>query len=105
VDTNVVPLSEGVPNPAKDPYAGNQAIPTLLTGKHAGRLAQLVPSLELKTAQWLSFVAYPLSGGFKRWSLISASVARQLLRVEDRIEALLGPLCAFRLMAVLEKTA
>ena len=103
VDTSVDPLSEGSPDPDKDPYVGNQAIPTLLTGRYAGRLKQLVPSLELTTAQWLSLLAYPLSGGFKRWSLITAGAARQLLRLEDRVEALLGPICGFRLMAVFEK--
>ena len=104
VNTRVDPLADGVPDPAKDPYAGNQAIPTLLTGEYAGRLSELVPSLEVKTTKWLSLFAYPLSGGFKRWSLISASAARHLLRLEDRIETVLGPLCGFRLMAVLERT-
>ena len=29
--------------------------------------------------------------------------ARTLLRIEDQLETYLGPLCGFRLMAVLEK--
>ena len=103
VDSSVDPLTEGSPDPQKDPYVGNQAIPTLLTGRYAGRLKQLVPSLELTTASWLSMVAYPLSGGFRRWSLITAGAARQILRLEDRVETLFGPICGFRLMAVFEK--
>lgn len=103
VDASVDPLAEGVPDPRKDPYVGNQAIPTLLIGRHAARLKQLEPSLELTALRWLSLFAYPLCGGFKRWSLISAGTARQLLRLEDRVEALLGPICGFRLMAVFEK--
>jgi SAM-dependent methyltransferase len=104
VDTNVDPLADGLPDPTKDPYAGNQAVPTLLTREYAERLRQLVPSLDVKTIKWLSLFAYPLSGGFKRWSLISVGAARRLLRLEDRIETVLGPLCGFRLMAVLERT-
>ena len=103
VDTSVNPLADGLPDPAKDPYVGNQAVPTLLTREYGERLRQLVPSLDVKTTKWLSLFAYPLSGGFKRWSLISVGAARQLLRVEDRIERVLGPLCGFRLMAVLER--
>lgn len=103
VDTRVDPLTEGVPDPKKDPYVGNQAIPTLLTGPYAARLKQLEPLLELAVLRQLSLFAYPLCGGFKRWSLITAGAARLLLRLEDRIETLLGPLCGFRLMAVFEK--
>ena len=105
VDMSVDPLAEGAPNPDKDPYVGNQAIPTLLTGRYAKRLKQSVPSLKLISEQRLSMLAYPLSGGFKHWSLITAGGARQLLRLEDRVERLLGPICGFRLMAVFEKTA
>ena len=103
VDSSVNPLAEGLPDPQKDPYVGNQAIPTLLTGPYVARLREMEPSLELTLLQRLSLFAYPLSGGFKQWSLITAGAARKLLRLEDRIEALLGPLCGFRLMAVFEK--
>lgn len=99
----VDPLIEGAPNPAKDPTMGNQAIPTLLVKDHAERLAQLEPSLTLTSVKWTSLFAYPLSGGFKSWALLTPRFARTLLRLEDRIETLLGPLCGFRLMAVFEK--
>lgn len=103
VDSTVDPLLEGRPDPNKDPYVGNQAIPTLLTGRYAQRLGRFEPALQLGPIRWLSLFAYPLSGGFKSWSLITAGTARRLLRLEDRLEMLLGPLCGFRLMAVLEK--
>ena len=103
VDSGVNPLLEGRPNPEKNPYVGNQAIPTLLTGRYAAALHRLEPTLTLSRLNWLSLLAYPLSGGFKSWSLISTGVARSLLRIEDRIEQLLGPICGFRLMAVFEK--
>ena len=103
VDMTVDPLVDGLPDPNKNPYIGNQAIPTLLTTRHAAQVSKRVPELELKGARWLSMFAYPLSGGFKRWSLITPAIARSLLRFEDRIEATLGATCGFRLMAVYEK--
>ncbi len=103
VDSSVNPLLEGRPDPNKNPYMGNQAIPTLLTGSYAAALHCLEPTLDLTRLNWLSLLAYPLSGGFKSWSLITTGVARSLLRIEDRIESVLGPVCGFRLMAVFEK--
>ncbi|HVE89276.1 MAG TPA: class I SAM-dependent methyltransferase [Burkholderiaceae bacterium] len=103
VDSSVNPLLEGRPNPNKNPYVGNQAIPTLLTGSYAAALNCREPTLDLTRLNWLSLLAYPLSGGFKSWSLITPGVARSLLHFEDRIERVLGPVCGFRLMAVYEK--
>lgn len=103
VDMTADPLAEGQPNAHKDPYVGNQAIPTLLIDRHVARLGKLEPSLELKLVRRLSLFAYPLSGGFKQWSLITAGAARALLLFEDRVEKFLGPICGFRLMAVFER--
>ena len=103
VDTTVNPLLDGNPDPAKNPYIGNQAIPTLIATRYAAQLSELVPEFELTSARWLSLFAYPLSGGFKRWSLITPRAARSLLHIEDRIEHALGAVCGFRLMAVYEK--
>jgi len=103
VDASVDPLTDGMPNPNKDPYVGNQAVPTLLTTRHASRLKRMEPSLDIVSVRWISLFAYPLSGGFKPWSLISSGTARALLHVEDRMEALLGRVCGFRLIAVFEK--
>jgi SAM-dependent methyltransferase len=103
VDSSVNPLLEGRPDPNKNPYVGNQAIPTLLTGRYISAFHRLEPALHLTRLNWFSLMAYPLSGGFKSWSLITTGIARSLLRLEDRFEHILGPVCGFRLMAVLEK--
>lgn len=97
------PLAEGAPDPHKDPYAGNQAIPTRLATRDAARMHAAVPGLRLARVDWLSLLAYPLSGGFKRWSLITPALARAVLGIEDRIAPWLGRACAFRVMLVLEK--
>lgn len=103
VDMTADPLSDGAIDPAKDPYDSNQALPTLLMTRHAARRARAVPELLPVQIQWLSLFAYPLSGGFKSWSLVTPALARGLLVAEDRLEVLLGPLMGFRLLAVLER--
>jgi hypothetical protein len=52
---------------------------------------------------WFSFIAYPLSGGFRRWSLISARAAARVLTLEKAVEDRAGRYLAFRLMIVVEK--
>lgn len=99
------PLSDAPQCDPKNPWDSNQAIPTLLFRRDAKRLPAAMPGLRLVRAEWLSLFAYPLSGGFKPWSLLPAFAAKPLLRLEDRLMPLLGPLMAFRLLAVLERPA
>jgi SAM-dependent methyltransferase len=97
-------LMEGTPDSARDPYCSNQAIPTLLVTRERDRLHRLVPELRIVRVDWFSLAAYPLSGGFKTWSLIGAKLARRLLRFERRIEPMLGRCMGFRMLLVIEKT-
>jgi SAM-dependent methyltransferase len=95
------PLTEtGVGN---DPFDSNQAIPTLLFGRQRQRLAQAVPELALARVERMSLLAYPLSGGFREWSLLRARWTPAILKAEERLTPLLGPLMAFRLFVVLER--
>jgi SAM-dependent methyltransferase len=103
VDMRVDPLRDGKPDANKDPYVGNQAIPSLLVRDGGKRLSACVPELTLVERHWLSLFAYPLSGGFKRWTLVSGGMARHLLAAERRLESWLGPISAFRLMLILQK--
>ncbi|MGH6954860.1 MAG: class I SAM-dependent methyltransferase [Alphaproteobacteria bacterium] len=101
------PLIEG-PLPARrDPYAANQGVPTLLFGPVLGRrreaFRRAFPALSVRSVRMLSLFAYPLSGGFRRWSLVPAGAVRALLRIEDRLLPVLGPLLAFRMLVVLER--
>src|SRR6185312_11891473 len=65
LDLRVDPLapsgSEG-----RDPFDSNQAIPSLLFGRHAARFAADFPELRLARLEWLSGPSYPASGGFSR---------------------------------------
>jgi hypothetical protein len=68
------------------------------------RLAAALPNLRIFEQRLLSLIAYPLSGGFKEWSLMPGGLAGPLLRAEGAMMPVLGPMMAFRLMVVLEKS-
>ena len=106
VDLSVDPMQPLPPEIEHDPFAANQAIPTLLFARAGNRqsFARHFPDLSLRRREWLSLLAYPLSGGFKSWSLIPTCAARPLLAFEAAAMPLLGPLMAFRLAIVLERT-
>lgn len=91
-------------DPAKDPYASNQAIPTILFKRSLQWLGASESRLRVVNSCWLSLFVYPLTGGFKAWSLMPASWVAPLLRVEEFLLPLLGRLMAFRLLVVLEKS-
>lgn len=105
VDLGADPLAEGAPTLGRDPYDSNQAIPTLLFGRALARFERRFPRLKLMERQRLSLFAYPLSGGFRRFGLIPAGLVPPLLRIEDALMPLLGPLMAFRLLVAIERTA
>lgn len=103
VQMDADPLLEGEPDQGRDPYDSNQAIPTLLATSHRAQFHAKFPDLEIVETQWFSFVAYPFSGGFKSWALINEPVARTMLWLEKRAEAVLGRRFGFRLLTVVEK--
>jgi SAM-dependent methyltransferase len=103
VRTSAEALVDGTPDPRRDPYDSNQAIPTLLVTRERERFHARFPELRIVRVVWFAFAAYPLSGGFKPWSLLTAGMARHLLRFERTVEPLIGRLAAFRVMIVIEK--
>jgi SAM-dependent methyltransferase len=96
-------LQTGAPEPDRDPFDSNQAIPTLLFSKQPGRFALTFPNLSVRTVEHFSFLAYPLSGGFRPWSLVPAPLVEPLLRAERAVERFLGRWFGFRLIAVVER--
>lgn len=97
------PLADGPRNTNRKPFDANQAIPTLLFSRDRTRLENAFPLLQITHFEQLSLIAYPLSGGFRGWSLIPACSVGFLLRIEDALAPLLGKFIAFRLLAVMEK--
>jgi SAM-dependent methyltransferase len=104
VRTSADVLGDGEPDPRRDPYDSNQAIPTLLATRDRERFHRLFPTLHITSVQWFSFAAYPLSGGFQPWSLVREGVARRMLRIERTLEPMLGRLTGFRMLLMVEKT-
>ena len=76
----------------------------LLAARHRDRFLSRVPELTVRERRWLSLWAYPLSGGFKAWSLIPASLVLSILAVEKCVLPMLGLLMGFRLAVVLERS-
>ena len=103
VDMGQDPFASPAANPRRNPYDANQAIPTLLFRRHRVQFEQQFPEFRLRMARYLSLFAYPLSGGYRRWSLVPALLVRPLLIVEDVLLTLLGPVMAFRLFVLLER--
>ena len=103
VDMSADPLAVGAPRPDRNPYDSNQAIPTLIATSHRERFHQAMPDLKIADVKWFSFAVYPLSGGFKSWSLVNGAMAKLGLAIERRLEAALGRVVGFRMMLVIEK--
>ncbi len=87
----------------KDPYESNQAIPTILFKQDPQLFLAAVKGFTINSSDWLSLFAYPLSGGFKSWSLLPYKWVHAVLKIEEKILPFFGSMMAFRLMVVLEK--
>src|ERR1700675_3347817 len=75
------PLLDGPLDPSRDAFEANQAIPTLLFCRQQARFAAAFPALCLIESRRLALFAYPLSGGFRPWSLVPAGLVPPLLRI------------------------
>jgi SAM-dependent methyltransferase len=103
VDMSADPLADGDITLGKDPWLSNQAIPTLLVGRYRKDLARTVPTLIPGKVELFSFLAYPLSGGFRPWSLLPKAMTEPLLKLEWSMRKIMGRLAAFRLLAIYER--
>ncbi|MGA3308119.1 MAG: class I SAM-dependent methyltransferase [Xanthobacteraceae bacterium] len=97
------PLLDGPLDPSRDAFEANQAIPTLLFSRQKARFAAEFPALRLIETRRLSLFAYPLSGGFRPWSLLPAGLVQPLLRIERWLEPMLGWFMAIRMILVIER--
>jgi SAM-dependent methyltransferase len=97
------PLLGGPLDPMRDAFEANQAIPTLLFSRQKLRFATEFPALLLLESRRLDLFSYPLSGGFRRWSLLPTGLVQALLRIERWLEPILGWFMAFRMIVVIER--
>ena len=104
-DMSVDPFLPTMSGEPRDPFDSNQAIPTLLFNRRQSRetLRRAVPDLEIRSVDWLSLIAFPLSGGFKSWCLVPSGLVRPLVRLEDAMPSPIKRLFGFRLFTVLAR--
>lgn len=96
---------DAAPRSGPSPYESNQAIPYLIFVRKAQHLHKHVPGLQILSTERFSLWAYPLSGGFKSWTLLPAQLAKPLLWLESKLAPAIGWLAGFRLMVVAERAA
>ena len=97
------PLASGKPDPKRDPYHSNQAIPTLIATRDKARFHARFPAMKIERIDWFSSVVYPLSGGFKQWCLIPSGLFSSFAAIDRAIERAVGGSTAFRMLLVIEK--
>lgn len=98
----VDPFKMSASQRAKNPFSGNQAIPTLMFKKYRHQFIASFPQLKIIREERMDFLIYPLSGGFHAPSLCPLFLWYCL----EYLERLLQPLnryMAFRLFLVIEK--
>ena len=105
VDLNADVFQTGEPDPARDPFDANQAIPTLMLSRQRARFAARFPSLEIRDVHLTSLFAYPLTGGFRSWTLIPSVLVSPMVTLERVVSPILGSLMAFRMLGVIERPA
>ena len=105
IDMSVDPLEQDlILSSKKEPFEGNQAIATLMSGEYREELERKIPNLELKVKRWKGVFCYPLSGGFSRWSLMPHWMVPALLKFEDSYLSNLGSILSTRIILVYQKT-
>lgn len=103
VNMNEDPFINFIRTQNRSPYDGNQAIPTILFCQRHEEFLQRYPELKINKVNYLSLFAYPLSGGYRNWSLLPISFLNLLLRLEDHLLKLVGRKMAFRLLVILDR--
>ena len=104
VDMSVDPLNRIDHNPNRQPFDANQAIPTLIFRDHYEHFSTIFPHQRLVKLDWFSLFAYPLSGGFRSWSLIPQCLVSRVLELESAVPYWLRKIMGFRMLIVIEKT-
>ena len=89
-------------NEKKDPFRGNQAIPTLLFEKRREDFVRFFPNLRIIQEERMDSLMYPLSGGFHNRSLCPRFLWKAVGFVEEMVRPL-NRYLGFRLFVVLEK--
>ena len=100
---NVDVLADGQLSKKRNPFDANQALAMVLATKDRKRLPKHVSGLRISKIRWTGSIAYPLSGGFRKWCLLPKSLVKPILHLESVIDKYFGRFVAFRLLLVITK--
>ena len=100
---HVDPFGKGSQEGEKDPFEGNQAVPTIIFEKQKEKFGAFFPGLTILKKEVMDFLVYPLSGGFHHPTFIPAFLWPALRSMENLLRPL-GRFLAFRLFVVAEKS-
>lgn len=103
LDLTADPERPQPPSSATDPFDANIALPTILFWRRPEVLARWVPALRITERRRLSWLAYPLSGGFSRRPLVPTGLAPFARRLDRALAPAMAPLAGFRCLVVLER--
>jgi SAM-dependent methyltransferase len=106
VDMSVDPLIAATSSmAARDPFASNQGIPSLLFFRRQGKqaFARAFPKLEIVRRERFAGPAYPASGGFSRGPLLPMALWRILFAIENGFPEFAFAVFGFRALVVLER--
>jgi len=101
---NVNPFDIVKPDSKRVPFDANQAIPTIIFKYKIREFYKHFPNFKILNSNFISLFVYPLSGGFKKWSLIPIKYVHTLLYFDTILEKYFGFLFGFRLLIIIEKT-
>jgi SAM-dependent methyltransferase len=101
LDQSVDPFAED-PRLETEPMEGNMALPTLAFFRHEQAFRARWPELALVERRLMTFVLYPLSGGFSAPQVLPAFLRRPVGALERALTPLAW-LLAFRALIVVER--
>ena len=88
----------------KEPFEGNQALPTVIFRNQGERFTEAFPRLKIILQESMDIFLYPLSGGFHNPSFCPLFLWRPLESLERLLRSL-SRFLAFRLFVVIEKSS
>ncbi len=104
VDMSVDPFAPVERKPERDAHDANQAIPTLIFFEQIVRFRERFPGFNLLRREYFDLLGLPLSGGFRKWSLLPSRLVGPLINCEKYFPDGVKRFAAFRLFVVLEKS-
>ncbi len=99
----VDPLADQTAAGPRDPFASNQAIPTLIFGRARKTFEKECPALAVRQVEYLAGLSYLASGGFSYRPVLPMKVWSFLNGLENRLPRVVRRWVAFRMLITIER--